>query len=240
LSDSEASHNAQPLANEGKTIDIDISRARGNKDDRNRVKDKRIKALQENPNTGDVEVELLCEIYTNKVELCLATVEQAQRTRDNPRWIEKAMPGARIRGEAWFPIKVDGIAKSVVLDPQAGGKSLRPEVVANFAADNSNDSTDCTAIKATWISRPSDNVNGSMIVWLRKREAAAYLLRKLTVIFGPTAGFAAPYVPKENNDRCFNCNAYGHYQFKCKKPARCGHCSGNHQSRECTNRDNSR
>jgi hypothetical protein len=41
------------------------------------VKDKWIKALQENPNTGDVEVEFLREIYTNKVELCLATVEQA-------------------------------------------------------------------------------------------------------------------------------------------------------------------
>ncbi|THX88878.1 hypothetical protein D6D08_03931 [Aureobasidium pullulans] len=105
LSDSEASHNAQPLANEGKTMEIDISRARGDKDDLNRVKDKWIKALQENPNTEDVEVEFLREIYTNKVELCLATVVQAQRTRDNPRWIEKAMPGARIRGEAWFPIK---------------------------------------------------------------------------------------------------------------------------------------
>jgi flagellar biosynthesis GTPase FlhF len=38
LSDSEASH-AQPLANEGKTIEIDISRARGDKDDINKVKD---------------------------------------------------------------------------------------------------------------------------------------------------------------------------------------------------------
>jgi hypothetical protein len=85
LSDSEASHNAQPLANEGKTIEVDISRARGDKDDLNKVKDKWIKALQENPNTEDVEVEFLSEGYTNKLELCLATVEQAQRTRDNPR-----------------------------------------------------------------------------------------------------------------------------------------------------------
>jgi hypothetical protein len=45
LSESEASHNAQPLANEGKTIEIDISRARGDKDDLNKVKDKWIKAL---------------------------------------------------------------------------------------------------------------------------------------------------------------------------------------------------
>ncbi|KAI4732297.1 hypothetical protein E4T50_17119 [Aureobasidium sp. EXF-12298] len=238
LSDSEASHNAQPLANEGKTMEIDISRARGDKDDLNMVKAKWIKALQENPSTEDVGVEFLREIYTNKVELCLATVEQAQRARDNPRWIEKAMPGARIRGETWFPIKVDGISKNVVLDPSRGPKNLKPEVVTNFATDNSKDNIDCTAMKAVWISRPSDKVNGSMIVWLKKREAAAYLLKKMTVIFGPTAGFAAPYQPKENNDPCFNCNTYGHYQFKCKKPAKCGHCSGNHQSRECMDKNN--
>lgn len=238
LSDSDASGNAQPLANEGKTIEIDISRARGDKDDLNRVKCKWIKALQENPNTEDVEVEFLREIYTNKVELCLATVEQAQRTRDNPRWIEKAMPGARIRGETWFPIKVDGISKSVVLDPAGGPKTLKPDVVTNIATDNSKDNIDCTAMKAVWISRPSDKVNGSMIVWLKKREAAAYLLRKMTVIFGPTAGFAAPYQAKENNDPCFNCNSYGHYQFKCTKPAKCGHCSGDHQSRDCMNKNN--
>jgi hypothetical protein len=40
---------------------------------------------------------------------------------------------------------------------------------------------------------PSDKVNGSIIVWLKKREAAVYLLRKMTVIFRPTIGFVAPY-----------------------------------------------
>jgi hypothetical protein len=56
-------------------MEIDISRARGDKDDLNRVKDKWIKALHENPNTEDVEVEFLREIYTNKVELYLVTVK---------------------------------------------------------------------------------------------------------------------------------------------------------------------
>jgi hypothetical protein len=54
------------------------------------------------------------------------------------------MPGARVRGEAWFPIKVDGISKSVVLDLSGGPKNLKPEVVANFAANNSKDNIDCT------------------------------------------------------------------------------------------------
>ena len=58
------------------------------------------------------------------------------------------MPGARIRGEAWFPIKVDGISKSVVLDLSGGPKKLKLEVVINFIADNSKDNIDYTAIKA--------------------------------------------------------------------------------------------
>jgi hypothetical protein len=69
-----------------------------------------------------------------------------------------------MRGETWYPIKVDGISKSIVLDPQGSGKTLKPEVVPNFARDNSKDNVDCTAMKATWISRPSDKVNRSMIV----------------------------------------------------------------------------
>jgi hypothetical protein len=43
---------------------------------------------------------------------------------------------------------VDGISKSVVLDLSGGPKKLKPEVVVNFAADNSKDNIDCTAIKA--------------------------------------------------------------------------------------------
>jgi hypothetical protein len=43
---------------------------------------------------------------------------------------------------------VDGISKSVVLDLSGGPKKLKPEVVANFAADNRKDNIDCTAIKA--------------------------------------------------------------------------------------------
>jgi hypothetical protein len=58
------------------------------------------------------------------------------------------MLGARIRGEAWFLIKVDGISKSVVLDLLGGPKKLKSEVVANFATDNSKDNIDCTAMKA--------------------------------------------------------------------------------------------
>jgi hypothetical protein len=88
---------------------------------------------------------------------------------------------------------VDGISKSVVLDLSGGPKKLKLEVVANFIADNSKDNINYIAIKAVWISRPSDKVNGLMIVWLKKREVATYLLRKMTVIFGPTARFVAPY-----------------------------------------------
>lgn len=239
LSDSNTSGTlAKPAANEGRALEIDISRARGEKKDLAKVKDKWIKAIKENQGTEDVEVEYIREVYTNKVELCLTSIEQAQRTRDNPRWIEKAMPGARIRGETWHPIKVDGLSKATILDPEGNGRTIRSEIVTNFAQDNSKDNVDCTAMKAVWISRPSDKVNGSMVIWLKRREAALYLLQKVTVIFGPTAGFAAPYQAKENNDPCFNCNSYGHYQFKCTKPAKCGHCSQNHQSRDCMNKDN--
>ena len=57
LSDSNASGaQAQPVANEGRTIEIDISRTRRENSDLNKVKDEWIKALKANDNTGDVKV----------------------------------------------------------------------------------------------------------------------------------------------------------------------------------------
>ncbi|KEQ73153.1 hypothetical protein M436DRAFT_64304 [Aureobasidium namibiae CBS 147.97] len=88
------------------------------------------------------------------------------------------------------------------------------------------------ATKAVRNNRPSDEMNGSMVVWLETRKVAAYLLQKLTVISGLTAGLAAPYYLKGDSDPCFNCNLHGHYQATCTKLVKCGHCFVNHQSRE--------
>ena len=35
--------------------------------------------------------------------------------------------------------------------------------------------------------------------------------------------------------RCYNCQRWGHYGFRCTYPARCGVCSRNHPSKECIN-----
>lgn len=76
LSDSNTSATlAKPVANNGMTIEIDTSRARGDKKDLSKIKDKWIKAIKENKGTEDVEVKYIREVYTNKVELCLTTIE---------------------------------------------------------------------------------------------------------------------------------------------------------------------
>ena len=51
---------------------------------------------------------------------------------------------------------------------------------------------DCTAIKARWISK-GDSVKktGSLVIWLKYKAAAAYLLEKGTAIFGATRSFCS-------------------------------------------------
>jgi hypothetical protein len=39
------------------------------------------------------------------------------------------MPGTRVKGEEWFPIKCDIVAKQAVMDSEAGdGKTLKKDV----------------------------------------------------------------------------------------------------------------
>lgn len=37
--------------------------------------------------------------------------------------------------------------------------------------------------------------------------------------------------------QCFKCCAYGHIAKHCRAKAHCGHCSGSHETRDCTNKE---
>ena len=40
-----------------------------------------------------------------------------------------------------------------------------------------------------------------------------------------------------NINRCFNCNGYGHSAKNCKNGTTCAHCSGDHNTNSCTNKN---
>jgi hypothetical protein len=145
------------------------------------------------------------------------------------------MPGTRLQGDEWYPVKCDLVAKQAVLHSTAkDGVTLKQDVCKDFQAQNSVEGMECTALKARWISR-ADSIKktGSMVIWLKHKAAASYLLAKGTVIFGPTRSYCSKWESRDYGLLCFHCNKYGHLQAACKAPSRCTICSGGHRRFEC-------
>ncbi|KAK4983755.1 hypothetical protein LTR66_002582 [Elasticomyces elasticus] len=64
------------------------------------------------------------------------------------------MPGARLKGETWYPIKCDGVSKFMVTDPEGDGRKFRDNVLEEFRKDNSTITVDCEAKKIVWDDSP--------------------------------------------------------------------------------------
>jgi hypothetical protein len=59
------------------------------------------------------------------------------------------MPGTRVKGKEWFPIKCDIVAKQVVMHSKVrDGKTLKKDVCQAFIKDNAREGHDFTAMKA--------------------------------------------------------------------------------------------
>jgi hypothetical protein len=150
------------------------------------------------------------------------------------------MPGTRIQGDEWYPLKCDLVAKQAVLNTTAkDGITLKQDVCKGFQAQNSTEEVDCTAMKARWISKAdSAKKTGSLVIWLKHKAAATYLLEKGNAIFRATGAFCSKWEARDYRLLCFNCNKHGHLQAACKSPPRCAICSGTHRRSDCKQQAN--
>ncbi|TKA49992.1 hypothetical protein B0A49_13355, partial [Cryomyces minteri] len=101
----------RPADEEKRIVNIDARRARCEKKDIAKVKDKLERALRAHEATNGAKIDFIRTLSGDRIEVCFETEEQCKQARQNPRWLEVAMPGARLKGETWYPIKCDGVAK---------------------------------------------------------------------------------------------------------------------------------
>ncbi|TKA37470.1 hypothetical protein B0A49_14028, partial [Cryomyces minteri] len=121
-----------------------------------KVKDKLERALRAHEATNGAKIDFIRTLSGDRIEVCFETEEQCKQARQNPRWLEVAMPGARLKGETWYPIKCDGVAKFMVIDPEGDGQKFRDNVLEEFKKDNSTITVDCEAKKVVWLSKNKD------------------------------------------------------------------------------------
>ena len=85
----------------------------------------------------------------------MATDDECKAARASPRWLEKSLPGARIKGETWFLIKIDGVYKNQVTKENETGDNyiFKDDILEAFARDNLIEGIDFKVIKIAWLSK---------------------------------------------------------------------------------------
>jgi hypothetical protein len=139
---------------------------------------------------------------------------------------EKKLPqGVRVLRDEYYPVKIDGVSRSAVLDEH--GKEL-PGLCEALSSENATEVT-----KATWLSDRFRKEHGSVVVYLRKAAEAAKFLREGYFYAGGLSGSTSVFKRQHRPNQCYNCQEVtDHKAFQCKKPQVCGRCAkeGHHHS----------
>lgn len=230
----------KPQVQDDKAVSIDMARFKGAKNSYNVIRDGLRAGLQVNKVTEKLTIKSLRPGPSDEIDVVFADKDEANKAKQHTRWLTSSLTGARVKGEQWYPVKFDSVVKQCVLDQDVNdGKTLNKGFAKDFKADNSCETADCTVMKATWLSKvDSKKKVGSMVVRLKNRVDAEYLLRTGTVIFGVTDSFCSPFIVMDNSGPCYHCNRYGHKQASCTSQIRCAICSKGHHRDECPNKDN--
>ncbi|RYC77793.1 hypothetical protein BFJ63_vAg19333 [Fusarium oxysporum f. sp. narcissi] len=134
----------------------------------------------------------------------------------------------RILRDDMYPMRVDGVNRTVVLDESG---NIRPGTAEALAAKN-----DTAVAKVAWLS--DTNVAkeyGSMVVFLSKASDARRFLEERFFHAGGESGHTKPFARREGPQQCYNCQEITeHKAYQCSKPRRCGRCAGEgHSHHEC-------
>jgi hypothetical protein len=137
----------------------------------------------------------------------------------------KMAPGTRVLRDELYPIKVDNVNRSVVLDDEG---NIRTGAAEAFSQEN-----ETTVAKIAWLSRKDTaKAYGSMVVYVTKGSDARRLLNEGFFHAGGESGYTRVFERRVRPEQCYNCQEIGHKAFSCKKAQVCAKCAkqGHHHS----------
>jgi hypothetical protein len=130
----------------------------------------------------------------------------------------KKAPGTRVLRDQLYPVKIDNVNRTVVLDRE--GKVLAGAMEA-LSREN-----EVQIAKLAWLSR-KDSVKayGSMVVYVTKGSDAKRLLNEGFFHAGGESGHTGVFERRMRPEQCYNCQQIGHKSFQCKNPQVCARCA---------------
>jgi hypothetical protein len=137
----------------------------------------------------------------------------------------KKTPGARVLRDQLYPVKVDNVNRTAVIDHE--GRVL-PGATEALGQEN-----EVQIAKMAWLSRrDTAKAYGSMVVYVTKASDARRLLNEGFFYAGGESGYTRIFERRMRPEQCYNCQQIGHKAFQCRSPQVCARCAkeGHHHS----------
>jgi hypothetical protein len=183
-------------------------------------------ALQNNEATKEVQIAGIGTTKTGYV-IRFRDEKSTQTARSCTEWLEALGNGTKfIRPR--FGVVVHRTPTENITLPED-----QTEVIKNIMEENSLESRGYQIAEVAWLKKKDKPLGhtASLGVWFDSKEAAEWAINNGLVFGQRFIGSIEPCQVKKK--RCHRCLRVGHLAWSCKEEARCGHCAGNHEQREC-------
>ena len=129
--------------------------------------------------TEKLTIKCLRPSSDNRIDVVSADKDKVNNSKQHTRWLTSSPAGARAKGEQWYPVKFGSIVKQSVLDQNVNDRmTLQKDFEKDSEADNGSGMAECIPLETTRLSKvDAEEKAGSMVVWLKSKVDAEYLLR---------------------------------------------------------------
>jgi hypothetical protein len=193
-------------------------------DDPTRIREKIRTALQGETTTASIDVVGVKSTSRCTIKIFVDSEESVANLRQATQWLN-ALPGSKLQGEQWFPVKLNDVKKDSIFE--ASGMQ-REDFMNTFQDENKV----AQVKKIIWLS--GKKRYGSMAVFLTNQADAEALLRRRIVHVRGEAAFSDRFYERQRPLRCRKCQQYNHKEDRCPNSEACGKCAGNHRVEQCT------
>jgi hypothetical protein len=143
------------------------------------------------------------------------------------RAAEKIGRGARVLRDELYPIKVDNVKRTAVLDEF---NDIRVGAAEALSEENGT-----TVAKIAWLSKKDiPKAYGSMLIYVTKGSDARRLITEGFFHAGGESGTTSVFEHRPRIEQCYNCQEIGHKAYQCKNAQKCARCAKEgHRHGEC-------
>jgi hypothetical protein len=229
---SSASHQhfigTSPVPGDTPNVTVDISRAES---ENGRMSAGTVRAaVEKEMRTGENQANWRCRAVTvdhstqSRIRIACRNEDEHQLVK---RAAEKIGLGSRVLRDELYPVKVDNVKRTVVLDEK---DEVRAGVAQPFGEENG-----ATVAKIAWLSKKDvPKAYGSMVVYLTKKSDARRLITDGFFHVGGESGTTSAFEHRPRPGQCYNCQELGHKAYQCRKTQRCARCAKDgHHHKNC-------